>query len=412
MFESLITLLDTFEQGMADKTLTRKSEIIRLLTSMQNQVQIILGKANQRLPQGSKSTLRRIGRLAGDLISGINATEISPKELRQITRDNMGVLNAALTKLNSGEDLNASQKAQVAEHESDEDKAGEIRKLIEGYDWGSGLVDREKLSADQINEYLTEFLNGFSLSELRAVDESQLNKLELSEIVNAVRAERGESRYLPNGKLVVTDSAGPANSLRRSLVVQHDAEVEILSKSYGELQSRIPSDLNGKPFAAISYPVVPLFDDIAAMQNPAKLKAAGFKKVTQVGDHFIVLENQYLLVIDSVKLGVKSLFRDATLDGKSHRVLNKSQGARIRGEIGEALKGVMERINEASPVKYAIASNVVVRNPNNGNLSLVWIIPEHTRKALEHGLRTTQVAWDIPRKHIAARSTLAKKAAE
>ncbi|MNR08437.1 hypothetical protein D3C85_1245920 [compost metagenome] len=135
-----------------------------------------------------------------------------------------------------------------------------------------------------------------------------------------------------------------------------------------------------------------MFKDLDAVKNPQKLERAGLT-VTRVGDHFIVLENQYLLCIDTEAVDMMTTM-------KYNRDKTKFVSIKNQKENNPEIEQILNLINQRSNIQYTTASHTIVRNPRNPKLAFVWIVPEHTRLVLEQSLRTRQVDWDIPRHNL------------
>lgn len=397
-FDDLIKALNFFEQGMAENTLTRKSEIIKRLEEISNQATILLNQGS--LPTGSKSTLLKIRKLVKETAEGLRTDVFSSLgPIRRISRDHLGTLHTALT-LQLGGGLNADEKTQIREnYSSDEDTTNEIERLVAAFDPGSLQVGGFKRNhADALNDVASFLDQNFTLSQLRSIQpytgetdhngkpiknpDCVWNDLTYSEVLAA-------TENTPKGKTKLA-------ALKRELVKKHDDDLASLSESYKELARRLPRTLK-HAFAPIYYPVVPVFQDIGVYKNPTRLENAGLK-VTRVGDHFIVLENQLLLCIDLERVGVKGSIR-LTRDGQKMKTVNNSN------ELEAKIHEIVQHINETarhSGTAFAVASDTVVRNPNNQHIALVWLVEEKVRKKLANTLTNTKVQWDIPRHNIEA----------
>lgn len=379
MFDKLFELLSTYEQGMADATLRKPSAIKSQLSDIIREATVLTNRGG--LPSGSKSVMSRIVKLCEDALRGLNAQEISLGELRlSMSRDKLGPLHTALQTAVHGK-LSATDKAQVREYETDENKAAEIQRLTSSYDPGKTDIRGEEYNAKDIHDLLGYFLaTNFSVSQLRSITPEMLKPYSLREFYDTQNGPNAQKN---------------TGIIRRELSQKHDDTYAELSTSYKGLEKRIPAKIpHGAPFTAITYPVVPLFDDINAMKDPGKLERAGFT-VTPIGDHFIVLENQYLLCLDLSKMEVDSSIR-MSRDNQKIKTVNNS------GALMEAIEQVLEIVNRRAPKKFAIASQTIVRNPHNPGIALVWIMTEHSRQMLEKTLRTRRVDWDIPRHNIQA----------
>jgi hypothetical protein len=392
-FDDLIKALNAFESGMAENTLTRKSEIIKRLEDISNQATILLNQGG--LPTGSKSTLLKIRKLVKETADGLRTDVFSSLgPIRRISRDHLGTLHAALN-AQLGGGLTAEEKAQIREnYSSDEDTSAEIERLIAAFDPGSLAVGGTKVDPLVAMNHVRQFLDqNFTLSQLRSIQpytgeltpggkpvknpDCTWNDLTYTEVLAA-------SEDTPKGKTRLA-------ALKRELVKKHDDDLATLSESYKELSRRLPRTLK-HPFAPVYYPVVPIFQDIGVYKNPTRLENAGLK-VTRVGDHFIVLENQLLLCIDLDRIGVKGSLR-LTRDGQKMKTVNNNS------ELETEIHKIVGHINETarhSGTSFAVASDTIVRNPNNPRIALVWLIEEKVRKKLANTLTNTKVQWDIPR---------------
>lgn len=369
MFDDLVTELDAFEQTVSSGKLPRRSILIAQLTQIKN---IIIIKLNQgKLPIGSKSTLSKLSNLADALINGLKSPEIMTGNVFVTSvRDKFGPLNTALTKLNKGETLNADQKAHMRTFEGDADKTGAINALMEGWKFGptkfDGATERDDEDMDNIVRHFLH--NNFTADQLKTIDRAKWDQITYKEI------------YKSNEESI--------RKIKAELVQRSENDYKALSESYRSVSGRLPTKIpHGGAFSAIKFPVVTVWSEVAASKNEFIMQNAGFK-VTRVGAHFSILENQYLLCIDLDKAGV----------GQSI-VLTKEK-ARTR-QVNAALWGtaqnIVNTINERSPVKYAIASNTVVRNPRNARIAMIWLITEKQRMALTKTLHSREVDWDIPR---------------
>lgn len=373
-FDAIFEQLKAFEQGMAEGTLAKPSLIKAMLKEIITSATVLSNRG--KLPQGSKSVLARITKLCDATLTGLQNKELTLSELRMdISRDKLGPLHTLLVKAVTGT-VTDSDKEQARDYETDENKSAEIKRLLKDYKYGNLFVARtqydEEDAADDIGVYLSQ---NFTASQLRAITSDMMHNYSYEDFWNALYGK---------------DAKQHAGIIKRELTKKHDDEFAQLSESYKHLKDSIPKQIpHGKPFNAIAHPVVPLFDDINAMKDPGKLERAGFK-VTPVGDHFIVLENQMLLCMDLERMHIPQSLRPSRDKTKLKSVNNSS-------ELMDAIEEVLEIINRRAPQKFAIASTTIVRNPHNPKIVLVWIMTEHSRKMLESSLRTRRVDWDIPR---------------
>lgn len=380
VFDKLISSLDAFEQAVSSGKLPRRSVLTAQLESITKEIIIL---QNQRgLVAGSKSLLTKLSRLCADLINGLASPEImSGKDFIIAVRDKFGPLNSGLTNLNKGGALSDSQKSQMRTLENDEDKSSVIADLMErstpGKDgkmgpwhYGPTVVNGTDRKGQEAYEDVTYFLHtNFTYDQLKSFDLDKWNQLTYKDIFNR------------------TDET--TRKIKAELVKRAEDDYKALSESYKDVAKRLPRNIpNNGPFTAIKFPVVTVWQEVAASKNEFIMRNAGFK-VTRVGSHFSILENQYLLCIDLDKAGI----------GESI-VLKENHRARIKktdGPLWDTAQNIVNTINARSPVKYAIASHSVVRNPLNARIALVWLITEHQRRALTETLHSREVDWDIPR---------------
>lgn len=368
MFDKLIEDLDAFEQVVSSGKLPRRSLLTAQLDGIKKEIVI---KLNQRtLLPGSKSVLNKLTRLADDLISGLASPEVmSGKDFVIAVRDKFGPLNAALTQITKGKTLDADQKAQMRTLESDEDKTSVINALMAGWETGPTKINGEDHDAQDVNDDVRFFLHSnFSLDQLKMFDREKWDQITYKEIY--LRTE---------------DST---RKIKAELVRRGEADYQALSESYKEVSNRLPRSIPHGPFTAIKFPVVTVWQEVAASKNEFIMRNAGFK-VTRVGSHFSILENQYLLCIDLDKAGIG----DAIVLTKDKRTKTKKTAV----PLWDTAQKIVNTINERSPVKYAIASHTIVRNPRNARIALVWLITEKQRLALTETLHSREVDWDIPR---------------
>ncbi|MFA7287172.1 MAG: hypothetical protein WC052_05920 [Patescibacteria group bacterium] len=377
-FDAIFEQLSAFEKGLAEGTLLKPSLIKAMLKEIITSATVLSNRG--KLPQGSKSVLARITKLCEATLTGLTNKEITFTELRlDISRDKLGPLHTLLVKSVTGTVTDAD-KEQARDYETDENKSAEINRLLKDYDPGKTLIGVTKYDSQDVIDDVGMYLSrNFTASQLRAITKEMMHDYTYEDFWNAL-----------HGK----DAKQHAGIIKRELTKKHDDEYAQLSESYKHLKDTIPKQIpHGAPFTAIAHPVVPLFDDINAMKDPGKLERAGFK-VTPVGDHFIVLDNQMLLCMDLERMGVSASLRPSRDKTKLKSVNNSS-------ELMDAIEEVLEIVNRRAPKKFAIASQTIVRNPHNPKIVLVWIMTEHSRKMLEASLRTRRVDWDIPRHNIA-----------
>jgi len=392
-FDAVLNALTAFEEGMAKLTLKSKRAIIASLETISSECTVLVNQGS--LPPGTKSTLLKIRKLVKETADGLRNDVFSNlTPIRKISHDHVGTLHAALVQQLDG-GLSANQKEQVRNsYASDEDKAEEIERLVKAFDPGTLLVAGVKRPLEDALTDVAEFLDrNFTLSQLRSIrpytgefteggkpkkdPESKWNQITYPEILAA--------------DLNDPKSKAKLSALKRELVQKHDDDLAELSESYKELVRRLPRQLR-HPFSMVYYPVVPIFQDIGAYKNPSRLENAGLS-VKRIGDHFLVLEDQMLLCIDLDRIGVKGSLR-LTRDGQKMKTVNNNN------ELEVAISDIVGQINETARhtgTSFAVASDTIVRNPNNPRIALVWLIEERVRRNLTNTLNNTKVQWDIPR---------------
>lgn len=391
-FDGVLNALSAFEEGMAKNTLRRKSEVIAKLNAISNETTTLQNQG--KLPQGTKSSLSKISKLVRDTISGLETGVFSNlTAVREVARDHFGRLHSTLRQQLDG-GLNAEQKELVREnYANDEDKFEELKRLVGAFDPGTLLINGVKVEKRVALANVTTFLNdNFTLSQLRSIrplkedgtndPDSKWNQISYPEIWAAMQPDaKGKAKL---------------SALKRELVQKHDDDLAQLSESYKELVRRLPRSLR-VPFAAVYYPVIPVFHDLGAYK-PGRLEHAGFK-VKWIGTHFPVLEDQFLLCVDLDKIGIKDSVR-MTRDGERMKTVNND------GELAKAVQGIIDQINETarhSGQSFSLASDTIVRNPNNPRIALVWLIDSRVRKQLHNLLDgKTKTTWDIPRHNMEA----------
>lgn len=175
---------------------------------------------------------------------------------------------------------------------------------------------------------------------------------------------------------------------------QEHADMKKVIESYSKHFRSLPTTLRGMPFKALSLPVAPLFKDLSAQIEPARLSRAGFD-VTQVGDGYLVLEDQFLIAFDYRDQGMESGVRKVK---GGFRAVRHTGPARTRHKDSaiDKLREILDKLNARSSVKYALASMKFVPNPRNPKLWLAWIVTEHQRTQLAQTLRTVEVDWGLP----------------
>mgnify|MGYP001071290274 CR=1 FL=1 len=195
---------------------------------------------------------------------------------------------------------------------------------------------------------------------------------------------------------MLLDSAERAKLARQSSQmgssVESDQEIRKLASSYSKYYSKLPRSLNGQPFAAILMPITPIYEDLSAQIDPGVLERSGLK-VTRVGDGYIVLENQALLVFDIASMGWDTGLTVGT--GKVVRLTGPKKEARS-AEMLDSINDVLETVNKKSSTKYVLASSMLIPNPRNAKQWMAWVVTNTQRKQLEQVLRTVEVRWGLP----------------
>ncbi len=370
MFDKLFKILDKLESGLADKSLKSKTGILKLIESAYIETVALSNVGiGAQMPSGSKSIISRLKKLLQDTYKGLKTGIIEYKELRAIAKDKIGVQHTALKVLFEGS-LSEDQKAQIRDT-GDGVSLEKVDRFINTLQ--SHIIADNRAVSPRAQEIvagvmmrLADKLTKLTPSELKHAETLNLRGMSVDEIDNLTISD------LKKG---FTDS---------------DA-VRKLATSYDRYLTRLPAKLPAA-FSAIRFPVVPLFTDWTAHNQPQRLLNVGIR-VTPVGDSFMVLEDQYLLVLDSEKLGFGSGFRTGR-DGKQKSV--NSRGNTRADERSIKIMEILAEINKRSAVQYTVASDKLVANPRNPKLLLLWIVPEKVRRLLEQTLRTTQVDWDIP----------------
>lgn len=370
---TLIELMDTFEEGVAKATLRSRSQIAGHLRSIENAAVTVSNQG--RLPPGTKSIALRIRKLSADIRHGLESKELSAKEFRDVVKNKLGQLNTAFKQSISGK-LSSAGKEQVREEHESQDTWPLIEKIVQehGYDQSSGVVrGRHHYSGEHLNAMMEKMLSSFTLQELRTMDMGIFESVTVDDLIEGDKHGFGH--------------------IKRNLFHKSDEEYRQLSESYKHLNKLLPRHVDVA--TAISYPVIPVFNDIDAIKNPHKLENAGFD-VTRVGDHFLVLENQFLLCLNTEELDFGKALKVSRDKTKLRSVKGKA-AQQAEDQTSSAVLDFLEQINMRSKVKYVLASDTIVRNPLNHKIALIWLIPEKSRHVLDQTLRTRKVDWDIPR---------------
>jgi hypothetical protein len=398
-FDAVLDALTAFEQGMAELTLKSKKAIIASLETISSESTVLINQGG--LPPGTKSTLLKIRKLVKETADGLR-NDIFPNltPIRKISQDHIGTLHTALVQQLDG-GLSADQKEQVRNsYVSDEDKAVEIERLIQAFDPGTLMVAGVKRPLEDALTDVSEFLDrNFTLSQLRSI---QPYTGELTAGGKQIKDPDCKWNQITYPEILAADLNDPKSkaklsALKRELIQKHDDDLAKLSESYKDLVRRLPRQLR-HPFSMVYYPIVPVFQDIGAYKNPSRLENAGLS-VKRIGDHFLVLEDQMLLCVDLDRIGVKGSLR-MTRDGQRMKTVNNNN------ELEVAISDIVAQINETARhtgTSFAVASDTIVRNPNNPRIALVWLIAEKVRKQLHNLLGgNTKVTWDIPRHNMEA----------
>jgi len=396
VFDEILDALSAYEEGMANATLKSTTAIAAKLTDISNKAIVLTNRGS--LPSGTKSWISRINKWAKETAIGLKNGEFKNlTEIRRASKDQLGVMHAGLRQaINGG--VSAENKEMVrTTFEADEDKQEEVDRLVAAFDPGSTKIMGIQIEAEKIRNDVITFLDqNFSVSQLRSIrpylplEDGQTKQKRDPDCV------WNRTTYLEIREALDPQHKAKRSALKRELVQKHDDEYATLSESYKDLKRRLPHTVQ-HAFTAIRFPVIPVFKDISVYKNPRKLESADLQ-VTRIGDHFVVLENQLLLCVDLAKLGIKESIR-LTKDKQRMKSVKNSD------ELGAAIIDIVNEINvtaQRSGVKLVMASDTIVRNPNNAGIALVWLISEHSRRMLAETLNNSQVTWDIPRHNIEA----------
>lgn len=374
MFEPLIKKLDELERGLASASLRSPKKIAALLNGIIGQVNIFMQKADS-LPKGSRTALTSLKRIAQDCASGVTGGTLPYQSLRAASRDNIGRYNKTLKLLDAGQ-LTDQHKKEFRKTENSPTEAlitakvEKIGKLMIDKNVPNHFAKNKEQLLSQIVEIKKQLRDKFG-----ALRQNELVELDPRELVDTHTLEE-------IAELTIDDLKEYGKTI--------PDEVRALNESFKKSYLKLPPALK-EPFAIIEFPIVPQFVDFTA-GSEGKLERAGFK-VTQVGEHYIVLEDQHLLVLDIDRLGIKSSGIKAGRGGKLKTVKGDDTSP---NSLWNVAGRILAEINKRSSIHYVVASNVAKRNPRNPKLALVWIIPEKARIDLSRSLRTTEVNWDIP----------------
>lgn len=381
MFEALIKNLDTLESGLAKNALRNRKTILGLLNDISGQVTTLTQKG-AALPKGSRSELSNLSRVVRDCHSGVSTGRMTYQGLREASRDIIGKINKKLKLFDEGlfegTDQNAPKTGPNKEYATEALIKGKVEKLsqlmLKKYVTDIGTTAKAKVSIMERVKDLTPILS----EKFAKFTQKELVELNPQELVD---------------NYTIEEIAGLTLSDLREYATKIPDDVRALNDSYKKFYRRLPTALSN-PFSVIQYPVVPLFADFTAGMDNGKLEHAGFK-VSRVGEHYIVLEDQYLLVLDTEKLGIKSAMR-TDRKGRLKSVKN-SDDLHDPSSPSFVINEVLELINGPSNTKYVVGSSVPIKNPRNPKHILVWIVSQKARNALDRVLRSAEVKWDIPR---------------
>lgn len=383
MFDQLFATLGTLESGLADKSLKSTRQIKSLLTSAINQCTIELQSA-AKLPKGARSLLTPMRRVLSDCLSGMDTSNITYKQLRAAIRDKVGRDHAKLRRLEE----EANKKVVTGEFEDDdsEQMAASAMVKAKAKQFESALSKRYVVNKEMGGQSAVMMIR--KVGELVEILENKMAR-ESDSLVKKIDAAALVANHTLEelAELSVKDLASPQG---------HDSdEVKQLVASYSHIMSRIPSQLKS-PFQAFEFVVVPLFNALQTANGAARTKflnamsRAGVK-VKMIGDHYPVFEKQYLLALDCKRLGIPKGIT-TTKAGRTKSVNSKGNDNGPDTIVGK----VLETINSVSPVQYVPASTMLVPNPRNSDIKLMWIVPEKVRVEISNALHTSEVKWGLP----------------
>lgn len=145
-------------------------------------------------------------------------------------------------------------------------------------------------------------------------------------------------------------------------------------------QNKLPERI-ATPFTVLESGVVPLFEDFNILTDKS-LKLIGIP-YERIADSFVVLKDQKLIAADVPKL--EEMF---------------GEGRKKKVNVHTLMNEVLDMVNKTSPIKYALMSDQIVRNPNNANIALGWIIPKDKLLAMSRVGRTVRLqSWSLPHRH-------------
>src|SRR5690606_3924090 len=309
MFDQLIQLLNQLEATLAAGEVRSRTKYAAILGSIERES---ITLSNQRhKTSGSASLLSRIRSLAQSCRVALDERELTLKELRIISRDKFAVFNKGLQTMQAGS-LSDTHREQIRDTHESSVKDAEVDSILEKLKLEPrvtfekirvlGTQETRRVKKVHTEEHerdvatVKRVLLELSLDELRRLD------------LDALRADIGELVVQVFSTPNTREGIKQAVTFTRHYVQKTDDEFRALVDSYKNINSWLPVKIKGA-FSAVRFPVVPPFHDIAAYRDPSKLTNAGFV-VTVIGDNFIVLENQYLLVIDMEKVFGISGHRD------------------------------------------------------------------------------------------------------
>lgn len=384
MFDQLFATLGTLESGLADKSLKSTRQIKTLLSSAVNQATTLLQNGGS-LPKGARSSLTTARRILSDCLSGMETGNITYKQLRAASRDKIGREHAILRRIDEAARTQSKVTGEFEDDDSEPMAASSVVKakakqfekaLSERYVVNKEMGGQSAVMMIRKVGELVEILE----NKLARESDSLVKKVDVAGLVaNHTLAELAE--------LSVQELVSPQS--------QDSDEVKELVASYANIMGRIPAQLHS-PFQAFEFVVVPLFGALQTANGAARTKflnamARAGVKVRMIGDHYPVFEKQYLLALDCKRLGIpKSI--TTTKAGRTKSVNTKGQDNGPDTVVGK----VLDTINSVSPVQYVPASTMLIPNPRNPEVKLMWIVPEKVRVAISNSLHTSEVKWGLP----------------
>lgn len=161
---------------------------------------------------------------------------------------------------------------------------------------------------------------------------------------------------------------------------------------YSKLPNKFPA---GQMFDIIKMPVVPLFESMALNINPAPLRRAGIK-VTQIGDGFMVLEDQHLLAFDRTKVGWESSLKKRGGVTYGPRRLSGPKQEESNFNQMMTIHQIVDELNARSGQQFVLASSSFIANPRNRNMMYAWLMPKQQESRLRFTAASMKVRWDFP----------------